>query len=157
MSVCRYNHPFRCIFDSDRVVQYAATAYREKLQFYDMLQSISHKDPYNNTVAENLFGCLKCELIHLKQYPSRNTAQTDILLISRLFIILLDLIPLWVDYLFLSLKPSSLLLMSLKLFRFILLISVQSFSRFLCEFFWKVSPFDTLDFSQIISFINYAH
>ncbi len=35
-------------------------------------------DPYDNAVAENFFSCLKCELVHLKQYPTRAAAQADI-------------------------------------------------------------------------------
>ena len=34
--------------------------------------------PYDNAVTENFFICLKCELNHLKQYPSRHAAKTDI-------------------------------------------------------------------------------
>ncbi len=34
--------------------------------------------PCDNSVAENFFNCLKRELIHLKQYPTRASAQTDI-------------------------------------------------------------------------------
>lgn len=35
-------------------------------------------DPYDNAVAENFFSCLKCELVHLRQYDSRRAAQADI-------------------------------------------------------------------------------
>lgn len=35
-------------------------------------------DPYDNAVAENFFSCLKCELVHLKHYPTRQAAQTDV-------------------------------------------------------------------------------
>ena len=40
-------------------------------------------DPYNNAVAENFFSCLKCELVHLKQYLTHIEAQTDIFATSR--------------------------------------------------------------------------
>lgn len=33
--------------------------------------------PYDNAVAENLFSYFKCELIHLKQYPTQVSAQSD--------------------------------------------------------------------------------
>lgn len=33
---------------------------------------------YDNAVAENFFSCLKCELIHLKQYPTRASARIDV-------------------------------------------------------------------------------
>ena len=35
-------------------------------------------DPYDNAVAENFFSCLKCELIHLKHYPTRAMALADV-------------------------------------------------------------------------------
>ena len=35
-------------------------------------------DPYDNAVAENFFSCLKCELVHLKQYPTRAAACADV-------------------------------------------------------------------------------
>ena len=67
------------IFHSDRGVQYAAAAYREKLATYGIRQSMSRRgDPYDNAVAENFFSCLKCELIHLKQYQTRAAAQADV-------------------------------------------------------------------------------
>ena len=67
------------IFHSDRGVQYAARAYRERLEAYGIRQSMSRRgDPYDNAVAENFFSCLKCELVHLKQYPSRAAACADV-------------------------------------------------------------------------------
>lgn len=67
------------IFHSDRGVQYAARAYRERLEACGIRQSMSRRgDPYDNAVAENFFSCLKCELVHLKHYHSRSEAQTDI-------------------------------------------------------------------------------
>ena len=67
------------IFHSDRGVQYAARAYRERLEAYGIRQSMSRRgDPYDNAVAENFFSCLKCELVHLHHYRSRQEAQNDI-------------------------------------------------------------------------------
>ena len=67
------------IFHSDRGVQYAAQAYRERLEAYGIRQSMSRRgDPYDNAVAENFFSCLKCELVHLKHYPTRAVAQDDV-------------------------------------------------------------------------------
>lgn len=78
-AVSRYKPPKGLIFHSDRGVQYAAVAFRERLESYGIRQSMSRKgDPYDNAVAENFFSCLKCELIHLKQYPTRAAAQADI-------------------------------------------------------------------------------
>ncbi len=42
-------------------------------------------DPCDNAVAENFFICLKCELIHLKQYESRAQAQDDVFLYLEAF------------------------------------------------------------------------
>ena len=67
------------IFHSNRGVQYAARAYWERLEAYGIRQSMSRKgDPYDNAVAENFFSCLKCELIHLKHYPTHRSAQNDV-------------------------------------------------------------------------------
>ena len=74
------------IFHSDRGVQYASKAYRERLDAYGIRQSMSRKgDPYDNAVAENFFSCLKCELIHLKHYPTRSAAQCDVFAYLEIF------------------------------------------------------------------------
>ncbi len=74
------------IFHSDRGVQYAARAYRERLEAYGIRQSMSRRgDPYDNAVAENFFSCLKCELTHLKQYPTRAAAQNDVFVYLEAF------------------------------------------------------------------------
>lgn len=67
------------IFHSDRGVQYAAIRYRNTLAKFCMTQSMSRKgDPYDNAVAVNFFSCLKCELVHLKHYRTRDQAHADI-------------------------------------------------------------------------------
>lgn len=67
------------IFHSDRGVQYAAGAFRDRLTALGIQQSMSRKgDPYDNAVAENFFSCLKCELIHLRRYDLRLAAEADI-------------------------------------------------------------------------------
>ena len=79
MAYRRRKPPKGLIFHSDRGVQYAARAYRERLDAYGIRQSMSRRgDPYDNAVAENFFSCLKCELIHLKHYPTRAMAQADV-------------------------------------------------------------------------------
>ena len=66
-------------FYCDRGVQYAAVAFREQLESYGIRQNTSRKGtPYDNAVAENFFSCLKYELIHLKHYPTRASAQADV-------------------------------------------------------------------------------
>ena len=50
-----------------------------RAESYGIRQSISRRgDPYDNAVAENFFSCLKCELVHLKQYPTRAAAYADV-------------------------------------------------------------------------------
>ena len=67
------------IFHSDRGVQYAAFAYRQRLASLGIRQSMSRKgDPYDNAVAENFFSCLKCECVHLRHFASRAHAMADV-------------------------------------------------------------------------------
>lgn len=67
------------IFHSDRGVQYAAYAYRQRLASLGIRQSMSRKgDPYDNAVAENFFSCLKCECVHLRHFASRAQAMADV-------------------------------------------------------------------------------
>ena len=64
---------------SDSGVQYASNRCQYTLAKYNITQSMSRKgDPYANAVAENFFSCLKCELVHLKHYRTRDEAQADI-------------------------------------------------------------------------------
>ena len=35
-------------------------------------------DPYDNTVAENFFSCLKCELVYLTYFQTRAAAQAAV-------------------------------------------------------------------------------
>ena len=86
MAVNRQKPKKGLIFHSDRGFQYAAKAYRERLQAYGVRQSMSRKgDPYDNAVAENFFSCLKCEFVHLKQYPTHLAAQSDIFIYLESF------------------------------------------------------------------------
>lgn len=67
------------IAHSDRGIQYASLAYRQLLDKHGILQSMSRKgNVYDNAVAENFFSCLKCEMVHLQSFPTRNAAQTAI-------------------------------------------------------------------------------
>ena len=75
MAVRRCKPTKGLIFHSGRGVQYAAAAFREQQESYGIRQSMSRKGaPCDNTVAENFFSCLKCELIHLKHYPTQASA-----------------------------------------------------------------------------------
>ena len=79
MAVQREHPAPGLMFHSDRGVQYAAAAYREKLEKLGFVQSMSRKgEPHDNAVAENFFSCLKCELVYLTSYATRRQAQNSI-------------------------------------------------------------------------------
>ena len=79
MAYRRRRPPKGLIFHSDRGVQYAARAYRDRLDAYGIRQSMSRRgDPYDNAVAENFFSCLKCVLVHLTRYPTRAMAHANV-------------------------------------------------------------------------------
>ena len=79
MAVRRENPTDDLIFHSDRGIQYASLAYRQALEGFSIRQSMSRKgDPYDNAVAENFFCCLKCELIYLCRFSTRDEAQSAI-------------------------------------------------------------------------------
>ena len=55
------------IFHSDRGSQYASYRFRDKLNEYKFVSSMSRKGScYDNAVAESFFGSLKVEEIHKK-------------------------------------------------------------------------------------------
>jgi len=57
------------IFHSDRGIQYACTAFREKLKEHGFIQSMSRKgNCWDNAVAESFFGTLKTELVYHESY-----------------------------------------------------------------------------------------
>jgi putative transposase len=67
------------IFHSDRGVQYASTDFQKELRRFAIRPSMSRKgDPYDNSVAENFFSCLNCELVYLQHFQSRSQAITSI-------------------------------------------------------------------------------
>jgi transposase InsO family protein len=79
MAVHRQKPEPGLIFHSDRGIQYASSLFRQSLSDYGFRQSMSRKgDPYDNAVAENFFSCLKCECVHLQQFPTRNSAKAAV-------------------------------------------------------------------------------
>ena len=67
------------IHHSDRGVQYASTAYVERLVGIQALISMSAVgNPYDNAKAESFFKTLKREEVYLKQYQTFAEAQTNI-------------------------------------------------------------------------------
>ena len=66
---------FGSIFHSDRGSQYASDEFREYLNRYGMIQSMSAKgNCYDNAVAESFFHTLKTELIHHVRFQSKEEA-----------------------------------------------------------------------------------
>jgi putative transposase len=67
------------IHHSDRGVQYAAMDYRKTLQSAGFRASMSRKaDCYDNAPMESFFHTLKTELVHHRQYATRQEAKRDI-------------------------------------------------------------------------------
>jgi len=57
------------VFHSDRGVQYACSDFREELDKYGFIQSMSRKgDCWDNAVAESFFGIMKTELVYHERY-----------------------------------------------------------------------------------------
>ena len=48
------------------------------LKSYGIRQSMSRKGALRQRRGRKFFSCLMCELIHLKQYPTRASAQADV-------------------------------------------------------------------------------
>ena len=67
------------IFHSDRGVQYASKDFRNLLDQYEIVQSMSGKgNCYDNAVAESFFKTLKSELVYHERYWTRAQAKTSI-------------------------------------------------------------------------------
>jgi putative transposase len=67
------------IHHSDRGVQYASTEYRQVLQTAGFKPSMSRRaDCYDNAPMESFFHTLKTELVHHRQFETRNEAERDI-------------------------------------------------------------------------------
>jgi len=79
MAVKRCRPSGNLTFHSDRGSQYAAALYQQRLKVYKIKSSMSRSgNPYDNAVAESFFSSLKCELVHLTTFYSREQAQLDI-------------------------------------------------------------------------------
>ena len=74
------------IFHSDRGSQYAATAFRERLAFLRITQSMSRKgNCWDNAPAESFFGRLKTEWVGRSRYRSREEARRSIYFYIEMF------------------------------------------------------------------------
>lgn len=79
MAVLHRNPSRGLTFHSDRGVQYASAAFREKLKGYEMIQSMSRKgNCWDNAPAESFFSTLKMEEVYHKKYRTREEARQSI-------------------------------------------------------------------------------
>lgn len=63
------------IFHSDRGVQYAASAYKERLKAYGMRQSMSRKgNPYDNAPMESFWSTVKNAVVQGERFTTRKEA-----------------------------------------------------------------------------------
>ena len=78
-AIGRRRPSLRCIFHSDRGVQYASSAFRDVLNAYGFIQSMSRKgNCYDNAVAESFFHTLKTEHVYDYRYETRAEAMQSI-------------------------------------------------------------------------------
>lgn len=67
------------IWHTDRGSQYAAISHRDILKTHDIVQSMSRRgNCWDNSVAESFFHTLKTELIHHKNFKTRDEAKQAI-------------------------------------------------------------------------------
>lgn len=67
------------VHHSDRGVQYASVDYRRMLQSHDITVSMSRAgDCYDNAAMESFWGTLKTELVHHRDYRTREEARRSI-------------------------------------------------------------------------------
>lgn len=67
------------VHHSDRGSQYAAMSYQRRLTEYGFIPSMSRKgNCWDNACVESFFGTLKRELVHQRQYVTRDEAKQDI-------------------------------------------------------------------------------
>ena len=74
------------IHHSDQGVLYASGSYLELLNRYGMVRSMSGKgNCYDNAVAESFFSSLKNDIVHHRDYHTRDQARADIFEYIELF------------------------------------------------------------------------
>ncbi len=79
MAVMHRNPAEGLIFHSDRGIQYASEAFRNKLESYEMIQSMSRKgNCWDNAPAESFFSTLKMEEVYRRKYRTREEARKSI-------------------------------------------------------------------------------
>jgi putative transposase len=78
-AIKRHKPPAGLIHHSDRGVQYCSHKYQALLKKHSIQSSMSRKgNPFDNATAENFFSCLKCEMIYLNRFKTRNQAALEL-------------------------------------------------------------------------------
>jgi len=78
-AIGRRRPPSGCILHSDRGVQYASSDFRNALNAFGFIQSMSRKgNCYDNAVAESFFHTLKTEHVYEYRYETRAEARQSI-------------------------------------------------------------------------------
>ena len=79
MALARRQPPPGLLHHSDRGVQYANEAYRQLLAEQQAVASMSRTgNVYDNAPMESFFASLKRELVHFRDYRTRDEARADI-------------------------------------------------------------------------------
>ncbi|QKT04941.1 IS3 family transposase [Ectothiorhodospiraceae bacterium 2226] len=79
MALAHRAPPPGLIHHTDRGATYSAAMYRDRLQAAGALPSMSgRKSAYDNAVAESFFSSLKNELVHHRDFPTRDYAKAAI-------------------------------------------------------------------------------
>jgi len=79
MALARRQPPPGLIHHTDQGVQYTSPLYRAVLAHHGLVASMSRKgNCYDNAAVESFFSTLKNELIHDRQYHSREAARVEI-------------------------------------------------------------------------------
>jgi putative transposase len=79
MATLHRNPSHGLIFHSDRGIQYAAATFRELLDKFEMIQSMSRKgNCWDNACAESFFATLKTEEVFYRTYKTREEARKSI-------------------------------------------------------------------------------
>ena len=78
-AVKQYQPSQGLIFHSDRGVQYACGDYRELMELFNVIQSMSGRgNCYDNAVAESFFHTLKTELVYHETYRTHMEAKNSL-------------------------------------------------------------------------------
>jgi putative transposase len=79
MAAGRVAVPAGLLHHSDRGKQYCSATYRRELGLYGLRPSMSRcGDPWDNAPVESFFSTLKRELVHRRNYHTRDQARRDI-------------------------------------------------------------------------------